>query len=97
MKRRLKIERGDPLVSPGSANSRKRFWLKQGRETANAGFRLNRLTFGEKTSRKRPKSAPYLRLKNSRTSKWQVLFYRTRKTQKLDRIGALKGGRFRIF
>ena len=26
-----------------------------------------------------------------------ILFYSTRKTQKLDRIGALKGGPFRIF
>ena len=51
-----------------------------------------------KTSRKRPKSAPYLRLRNSkRTSKCQnILFYSTRKTQKLDRIGA-PGGNFEIF
>ena len=41
----------------------------------------------------RPKSAPYLRLKNSkRTSRCQsILFYGTGKTQKLNRIGALEG------
>ena len=46
-----------------------------------------------KTSRERPKSAPYLRLKNSkRTSKCQsILFYGTGKTQKLNRIGAPEG------
>ena len=45
------------------------------------------------TSRERPKSAPYLRLKNSkRTSKCQrILFYGTGKTQKLNRIGAPEG------
>ena len=36
-----------------------------------------------RTSRDRPKSAPYLRLKNSkRTSKCQVFFYSTRKSKK---------------
>ena len=52
----------------------------------------------EITSRERPKSAPYLRLKNNkRTSKCQsILFYSTRKTQKLDRIVA-PGGPFEIF
>ena len=47
-------------------------------------------TSHEITSRERPKSAPYLRLKNSkRTSKCQsILFYGTGKTQKLNRIGA---------
>ena len=46
-----------------------------------------------RTSRERHKSALYLRLKNSkRTSKCQVFFYSTRKTQKLNRIGAIKGG-----
>ena len=45
------------------------------------------------TSRERLKSAQYLRLKNSnRTSKGQVFFYSTRKTQKLNRIGGAKGG-----
>ena len=45
------------------------------------------------TSRERHKAAPNPRLKNSkRTSKCQVFFYSTRKTQKMDRIGALKGG-----
>ena len=42
----------------------------------------------------------YLRLKNSkRTSKCRVFFYSTRKTQKLDRTGALelKVGALRIF
>ena len=50
------------------------------------------------TSRERPKSAPLLRVKNSkRTSKCEsILFYSTRKTQKMDRIGA-PGGRFEIF
>ena len=50
------------------------------------------------TSRERHKSAPYLRLQNSkRTSKCQsILFYSTRKTQKLDRIGA-QGGTLGIF
>ena len=45
------------------------------------------------TSRERPKSAPYLRLKNSkRTSKCQsILFYGTGKIQKLNRIGAPEG------
>ena len=45
------------------------------------------------TGRECPKSTPYLRLKNSkRTSKCQkILFYITRKTQKLDRIGATGG------
>ena len=45
------------------------------------------------TSQERPKSAPYLRLKNSkRTSKCQsILFYGTGKTQKLNRIGAPEG------
>ena len=45
------------------------------------------------TSRERPKSAPYLRLKNSkRTSKCQsILFYGTGKTQTLNRIGAPEG------
>ena len=44
----------------------------------------------ELISRDRPKSAPYLRLKSSkRTSKCQrIVFYSTRKTQKVDRIGA---------
>ena len=36
----------------------------------------------QKTSRDRPKSAPYPRLKNSKkTSKCQVLFYSTRKSK----------------
>ena len=45
------------------------------------------------TSRERPKSAPYLRLKNSkRISKCQsILFYSTGKTQKLNRIVAPEG------
>ena len=47
----------------------------------------------KETSRERLKSAPYLRLKNSkRTSKCQsILFYGTGKTQKLNRIGAPEG------
>ena len=50
------------------------------------------------TSRDRPTSAPYLRLKNSkRTLKRQgILFYSIRETQKLSRIGA-SGGRFETF
>ena len=50
------------------------------------------------TSWKRHKSAPYLRLKNRRRT-WKcqsILLYSNRKTQKLDRIGALKGGPFGI-
>ena len=44
------------------------------------------------TSRERHKSAPYLRLKNSkRTSKCKVFLYSTRKTQKLNRSGSLLG------
>ena len=43
----------------------------------------------KETSREWHKSAPYRRLKNSnRTSKCPVFFYSTRKTQKLNRIGA---------
>ena len=52
------------------------------------------------TNQEPHKSAPYLRLKNGqKTSKCQAFFYSTRKTQKLDQIGApgtkagaLKGG-----
>ena len=41
-----------------------------------------RRTIVQKTSRDRPKSAPYPRLKNSKTtSKCQVLFYSTRKSK----------------
>ena len=48
----------------------------------------------ERTSRDRPKSAPYPRLKNSkRTSKCQFTVLGNRKTKKMDR--ALKGGYFR--
>ena len=48
---------------------------------------------GLETSRELHKSVPYLRLRNSKgTSKCQVFFFSTRKTQKLHRIGALKGG-----
>ena len=43
----------------------------------------------QKTSREGHKSAPYPRLKSSkRTSKCRVFFYRTRKTQKFDLVGA---------
>ena len=42
------------------------------------------------TNRERHKFAPYLRLKNKRTTKCQV-FYSTQKTHKLEQIGALKG------
>ena len=46
-----------------------------------------------RTSRERHKSAPYLRLKNSkRTFNCQVTFYSSPKTQKLDRADALKEG-----
>ena len=54
------------------------------------------------TSRERHKSAAYLRLRNSqRTSNCQVFLtlqvFSTEKPKKFDRIGALKGGSFRIF
>ena len=58
------------------------------------------------TSRDRPKSTPYPRLKNSkRTSKCQFTVLENRKSKKMDRVarrgplaqapGALKGGHFR--
>ena len=54
----------------------------------------------ERTIRERHKPAPYLKLKNSkRTSKCHVFSFivPAQKTQKLDRIGALKGGTFSDF
>ena len=48
------------------------------------------------TSRDRPKSAPYPRLKNSkRTSKCQFTVLENRKSKKYEPSGALKGGHFR--
>ena len=45
-------------------------------------FRNDKKYIGVETSRDRPKSAPYPRLKNSKkTSKCQVLFYSTRKSK----------------
>ena len=58
----------------------------------------NRMSFRsslkvKSTIRERHKLAPHLGLKNTKkTSKCQVFFYSTRKTQKLNRIGAGAGG-----
>ena len=50
--------------------------------------RCSQETYSQENEKKTSKSAPYLRLKNSkRTSKCPVFFYSARKTQKLDRIG----------
>ena len=60
------------------------FWwpdMKNGGGGGKMKFRLGELDLTS-TSRGRPKSAPYPRLKNSKkTSKCQVLFYSTRKSK----------------
>ena len=55
-----------------------------------ANLQFSHIRFGPVVKTNKP--APYLRLEiRKTTSKCQVFLYSTRKTQKLDRIGSLKG------
>ena len=73
---------------------KKRHWQKNSKQK-----RLSHKAFIPMFSStiRRPKSAPYLRLKHSKSTSKCQNFLQYPKTQKLDRIGALKGGFFGIF